>query len=140
MLHAPVTMPHYLIETWRVSRFPPPLYNRPAYGPDRRPYLMPRSHRSHRHMRICRLSVPRTNSKQCAGQVQLLNGQANSSSSSSSSRNPAQSSPDQAQQSGNKCQMQTACRDQNICPTSMAIPLVPVSLPTSNVRPAPAKL
>lgn len=137
-LHAPVTMPHYLIETWRVAPFPLRLYNRPAYGPDRRPYLMPRSPPSHRHMRICRLSVPRTNSKQCAGQVQLLNGQANSS--SSSSRNPTQSSPDQAQQSGNKCQMQTARRDQNICPTSMAIPLVSVPLPISNVRPAPAKL
>lgn len=128
---------------WNLAGSSHSLHNKPAYGPDRRPYFMPRSPPSHIHMRICRLSVPRTNSKQCAGQVQLLNGQANRSS-SSSSRNPTQSSSVQAPQSGNKCQMQTARRDQNICPTSVAIPLVPVPvpvpLPISNARPAPAKL
>lgn len=116
-------MPHYLIETWRAAA--PAPYSCPAFGSDRRPYLTPRHaplhlslHSLSGHMRICpglvcHEQIANNAPAKCSCSMVKQTAAGGGGAGEEEQQQP----PCQAPQSGNKCQMQTARRDQNICPT-----------------------
>lgn len=137
-----VTMPHYLIETWRVAPIPSITHQLMALteGHTSCPAPLPRTGTYEFAGLVCHEQIANNAPAKCSCSMAKQTGAGAAAAGTQPS--PVQSSSVQAPQSGNKCQMQTARRDQNICPTSVAIPLVPVPvpLPISNARPAPAKL